>query len=99
MIPFFKQVILMSELRHYSLIDQICLGFDQALRAVANTAKTTGRTSPGESLLESKVTTPQRKHTAALMRINHTGEVCAQALYHGQGLASRSSVIKDKMQQ
>src|SRR5262249_21998040 len=37
--------------------------------------------------------------SAGLMRINHAGEVCAQALYHGQGLASQSPHVKQKMQQ
>lgn len=89
----------MSELRHYSLLDQVCLEFDQALRAVSNTAKTTGRVNPAEHTPESMMKAEERKHAAALMRINHAGEVCAQALYHGQGLVSRSPVIKEKMQQ
>ncbi len=89
----------MSELRHYSLFDHICLGFDQALRAVCNTAKTTGRPNPGYPISESMMNAEDRKQAAALMRINHTGEVCAQALYHGQGLVSRSLVVKEKMQQ
>jgi ubiquinone biosynthesis monooxygenase Coq7 len=89
----------MKELRHYSLFDHVCLGFDQALRAVANTAKTTDRPNPADPIPESIMNAAERKHAAALMRINHTGEVCAQALYHGQGLVSRSSSIKQKMQQ
>jgi ubiquinone biosynthesis monooxygenase Coq7 len=89
----------MKELRQYSLLDQICLGFDQALRAVSNTAKTTGRSNPADPISESMMNAKERKYAAALMRINHTGEVCAQALYHGQGLVSRSSAIKEKMQQ
>lgn len=89
----------MKELRHYSIFDHICLGFDQALRAVANTAKTTGRPNPAAHAPESIMNASERKHAAALMRINHTGEVCAQALYHGQGLVSRSSTIKQQMQQ
>ncbi len=40
-----------------------------------------------------------QRQSARLMRINHAGEVCAQALYHGQGIASRNTVIKEKMQQ
>lgn len=89
----------MKELRHYSLFDHICLGFDQALRAVSNTAKTTGRPNPADPISESMMNAKERKHAAALMRINHAGEVCAQALYHGQGLVSRSCVIKEKMHQ
>lgn len=88
----------MKELRQYSLLDKICLGIDQAWRAVSDTAKTTGRANPAEMLSESIMTAEQRQHSAALMRINHAGEVCAQALYHGQGLASSSLTIKTTMQ-
>src|SRR4029078_1478386 len=43
-------------------------------------------------------TDAQRKQSAALMRVNHAGEVCAQALYHGQGVVSRTSQVQEKMQ-
>lgn len=85
--------------RHYSLLDQLCLGFDQALRALSDTAKTTDRSYPARNEMDTHMSVDQRKHSAGLMRINHAGEVCAQALYHGQGLVSRSNAIKQKMQQ
>lgn len=85
------------EQRRYSLLDHLCLGFDQALRAVSDTVKTTGRPYPAHNDNESEMTLEQRQHSAALMRVNHAGEVCAQALYHGQGLASRSPEIKNQM--
>lgn len=89
----------MSEYRRYSLVDQMCLGVDQALRAVAGTAKTTGRPYPAKKIPETTLNDAQRRQAAALMRINHTGEVCAQALYHGQGLVSKRPDVKEKMQQ
>ena len=85
--------------RRYSLLDQLCLGFDQALRAISDTTKTTGRPYPAQNETESPMTLAERKHSAGLMRVNHAGEVCAQALYHGQGLASRSPEIKKQMQE
>lgn len=85
--------------RNYSKVDQLCLGLDQALRSVFGKATTTGRAYPAATEPESYFTEDQRKHSAALMRINHAGEVCAQALYHGQGLVSRRQDVKDKMQQ
>lgn len=85
--------------RRYSLFDQMCLGVDQALRSVFNNPKTTGRPYPAANEIEARMTHEQRKHSAALMRINHSGEVCAQALYHGQGIVSRSSLVKEKMEQ
>ncbi len=85
--------------RRYSLLDQMCLGVDQALRAVFNNPRTTGRDYPAAHEKDAQMTDEQRKHSAALMRINHSGEVCAQALYHGQGIVSRSSLVKEKMEQ
>jgi ubiquinone biosynthesis monooxygenase Coq7 len=85
--------------RKYSIADWFCFGIDQAARAIWDNPKTTGRHYPAKSEMESVLTDEKRKHSAALMRINHAGEVCAQALYHGQGLASRSEAIKQKMQQ
>ena len=85
--------------RQYSFLDQLCLSLDQALRAMAGAAKTTDRPYPAETVAEPNLSMDQRKHAAALMRINHVGEVCAQALYQGQAVFSRSSAVKDKMQQ
>lgn len=89
----------MKEKRHYSIIDQLCLGFDQALRSVSDCPKTTGRVYPAVNEPEPDLTPAERKQSAAFMRINHAGEVSAQALYHGQGIASRSKAIQQKMQE
>ena len=86
-------------IRHYSLLDKFCLGVDQAVRALTDNAKTTGHPYPAKKVEESKLTDKQRKHSAALMRINHSGEICAQALYHGQAVVSRVDAIQEKMQQ
>lgn len=89
----------MSQKRHYTLLDKLCLGVDQALRTVSANAKTSERVYPGKSEPESDLTSVERKQAAALMRINHAGEVCAQALYQAQGLVSRRHDVKEKMQQ
>lgn len=83
--------------RNSSLSDQICIGVDQLLRAVFNNPVTTGRPNPALSEVEAPMTTGQRHYSAALMRVNHAGEVCAQALYHGQAIFSHSRVVRDKM--
>ncbi len=75
------------------------MGIDQALRAVCTTAKTTTRAYPAANEPEPELTSAQRTHAARLMRINHAGEVSAQALYQGQGLVSQRPEIKEKMQQ
>lgn len=88
----------MSYQRNYSKVDQLCLGLDQALKAIFGNATTTDRKYPGDTVPEPLLTDAERKQAAALMRINHAGEVCAQALYHGQGLVSRRHDVKEKMQ-
>lgn len=89
----------METKRHYSLLDKLCLGVDQAVRALADTAKTSGRAYPAKQVAEEPMSEEARKHAAGLMRINHTGEICAQALYHGQGMVSRTAHIEAKMQE
>jgi ubiquinone biosynthesis monooxygenase Coq7 len=89
----------MTNNRHYSSLDKLCLGLDQALRAVFGKATTTERLSPATDEAEAELTAAQRKATIGLMRVNHAGEVCAQALYHGQSLISRDPLLREKMRQ
>lgn len=89
----------MSSHRQYSKLDQLCLGFDSALRSVFGNPVTTNRKYPAAGVAEPTLTPEQTKHAAALMRINHAGEVCAQALYHGQGIVSKRPDVRDKMEQ
>ena len=67
--------------------DQVIAQFDRALRTVAGVSQA-ARPSPAEPIPESSLQAGERRHAAALMRVNHVGEVCAQALYQGQALAS-----------
>ena len=62
--------------------------FDRALRAVLG-VHCAGRPSPAGNAAEAGLTQSERAHAAALMRVNHAGEVCAQALYQGQALTAR----------
>ena len=82
----------------YPVIDKLINEFDQALRTVFVPA-TTVRAMPGADLPEAEMAESLRKQTAALMRVNHCGEICAQALYQGQALTSHDSAIKDSLQQ
>lgn len=75
------------------MIDQLIIGFDRALRTVFANAHTV-RPVPGESRPEAEMSEEERRHAAALMRVNHCGEICAQALYQGQALMSDSEDIK-----
>ena len=70
-------------------IDGIIVEFDKALRSVFAPAMSV-RAVPGEDFPEADLTERERVEIAALMRVNHVGEVCAQALYQGQALTSRN---------
>ena len=85
--------------RHFTFLDKLCLGIDQAVRALTDNAKTTGEPYPAHHANQSELLEDERKHAAGLMRVNHTGEICAQALYHGQGLVSREAALQTKLQQ
>jgi ubiquinone biosynthesis monooxygenase Coq7 len=88
----------MSE-RHYSTADTLLLGLDQALRTLFGQPKTTGRPNPAEGIDDAELDARQRDHIGRLMRIDHTGEVCAQGLYQGQALTARDPATRDAMEQ
>ena len=75
------------------MIDQLIIGFDRALRTVFANAHTV-RPVPGEDRPEADMSDEERRHAAALMRVNHCCEICAQALYQGQALMSDNEDIK-----
>lgn len=75
------------------MIDDLILGFDRALRTLSGYAASS-RPNPATRLAEPALTPEERRHAAALMRVNHTGEVCAQALYQAQAITSRDPAIR-----
>ena len=79
----------MSALPPLPTLDELIVAFDKGLRTVFAPAQSL-RSVPGEELAEAELTGEQRAHAAALMRVNHTGEICAQALYQGQALTARN---------
>ena len=85
--------------RTYSPIDRILIGLDQALKRPGNSKAVANRDNPAGSISETDLDESQRQHVAGLMRINHTGEVCAQALYAGQAAGARTVEVRDKMKQ
>ena len=74
-------------------VDRLIVSFDRGLRTLFATA-VTARSQPGEDLREDGMDATRRQHAAALMRVNHTGEVCAQALYQGQALTARNATAQ-----
>ena len=73
--------------------DRLIVAFDRGLRTLFAPA-ISARPRPGEDVPEGGMDAARRQHAAALMRVNHTGEVCAQALYQGQALTARTPEVR-----
>jgi len=80
------------------MIDDLILGFDRALRTLSGVVAS-GRANPAAGMPEPDLTPEERRHSAGLMRVNHTGEVCAQALYQAQALSARESETRRRLAQ
>ncbi len=85
--------------RDYTVFDRLCLEADRVLRTLVPGAASGERESPSAEHPCGELTDAERQHIAGLMRINHTGEVCAQALYQGQSLTARDDSVRDAMKQ
>ncbi|MBV1870624.1 MAG: 2-polyprenyl-3-methyl-6-methoxy-1,4-benzoquinone monooxygenase [Gammaproteobacteria bacterium] len=85
--------------RQYSFMDNILGQADRAMRTLSRAANKAGRPSPAENCAPTELSEENRKHSAGLMRIDHTGEVCAQALYQGQALTAKLSDVRESMEQ
>ena len=88
----------MSESRNLSPIDNLLVQVDQALRTLVPGSSQAGRENPARSQVGAELNDQERRHAAALMRINHTGEVCAQALYQGQALTAKLDEVRASME-
>ena len=86
----------MNQLRHYSRLDRMIMHAQQALAAAVGPA-VAARDNPGRAQPEVEMDGPARRHAAGLMRVNHTGEVCAQALYVGQAAAARDEATRGQL--
>jgi len=83
--------------RHYSLLDRCLIELQKSIATVFGDPVAT-RTIPAADVKETVLSSEQRKHSAGLMRVNHTGEVSAQALYQAQSLTARSTTTRECMQ-
>jgi ubiquinone biosynthesis monooxygenase Coq7 len=75
------------------MLDNLIIAFDRSLRTLAGAA-TSARPIPGAQLAEPELSPEDRRHAGGLMRVNHTGEVCAQALYAAQAMVARDPAVK-----
>jgi len=86
-------------LRPSAAISDTLIGhFDRALKTLIPGSVTAARENPADTANSGKLSEPERKHSAGLMRINHAGEVCAQALYQGQSLTAHLPEVREAMQ-
>jgi 3-demethoxyubiquinol 3-hydroxylase len=80
------------------MLDRLIVEFDKGLRTLMAEAHS-GRPHPDKQIEEPSLTDREKNHAAALMRINHCGEVCAQALYSGQSMTARNKETVAALQQ
>ncbi len=84
--------------RDYTPFDRFLIEVDRGLRTVFGSPPPTGRADPAAAIPEAELSDDERRHAAGLMRVNHAGEVAAQALYQGQALTARLPGVRDRME-
>ena len=84
-------------MRQYTGLDKLIHSFDQALRSLVPGTTSAQRENPSADA-ETQLGVSEARHVAGLMRVNHSGEVCAQALYHGQALTAKLPNVRREME-
>jgi ubiquinone biosynthesis monooxygenase Coq7 len=84
--------------RELTPLDRLLASANNALRTVATPAGRSARPNPAEHILDAELDDRQKAHAAGLMRVNHAGEVCAQALYQGHAAVARDKAIEAQIQ-
>ncbi len=81
--------------RYYSFVDQLIISADQSLKTLSHQTENTGRAVPASNILsQDKLSPEEHKLSAQLMRVNHAGEISAQALYNGQAWVAKSDATR-----
>jgi len=80
------------------MLDKLIIEFDKGLKTLTANAHSV-RPHPDESTQETELSADEKRHAVGLMRINHCGEVCAQALYNGQALTAKNPQTVQALQQ
>lgn len=88
----------MKSMRHYSSLDQLINLADHALRTVSGKPTVSERPYPAANMPDTHLSDVERLLAGSLMRINHAGEVSAQALYQGQALTARLDKVRTSME-
>lgn len=85
--------------RQLSFLDRVISEADTVLRSLSARDQVPARPSPAQGHRDTPMSETERKHVAGLMRVNHSGEVCAQALYQGQALTAKLSEVRGEMRE
>src|SRR5690349_6460340 len=80
-----------------SAIDRVLIEIERALSTAFGATPEASRPTPALAIAEAELDEAQRRHAAGLMRVNHSGEVCAQALYSGQAAIARDSATRTRL--
>ena len=83
--------------RTFSSLDRLICIADESLKALFGHQSGTNRPDPAAGIVEGDLTSAERNLSARLMRVNHVGEICAQALYQSQALTSRSDRVRQTL--
>ena len=88
----------MSSNRSINPLDQLIVGLDKAMRVIGGVASAS-RPTPGAHAADGQLDAAEQRHSAGLMRVNHVGEVCAQALYKSQARFAKSDAMRAQFAQ
>ena len=84
--------------RRINRIDRLVIAFDRALRGATRVDHESESENPAGNAADDGLDDRERRHSAGLMRVNHAGEIAAQALYHGQSLTARNAATRAAME-
>jgi 3-demethoxyubiquinol 3-hydroxylase len=86
-----------NDSRRFSLLDRLVIEVEHALATSIGEPEASHRPNPAGQTVDAALDEGQRRHAAGLMRINHVGEVCAQALYFGQAAVARDPATREAL--
>jgi len=82
--------------RNYTSIDRLLMAVDNGVQTVFGNPQVSGRPDPADVCVENNLSEAEKQLSARLMRINHAGEVSAQALYQGQALTAKLPEVREE---
>jgi len=94
-----KTIDQVKNMQQLTPLDHFIINFDRGLQTLFGHPLSTGRANPAQTIPEAELTEAEKLLSARLMRVNHAGEVSAQALYQGQALTARAAAVRSNMKQ